>query len=188
MWYQTLLGVRNLGAPNTRFKNEHKKACKSEGTRFPRKSDFTSKVVNPFTRALEPPFYREVKGLLHSEIVLKYKEYSKCEHVQECLLPRDLWNYFHIFTSLPPVHTLNPDFWGNAFDLIFPWPSTLHSRKSPIAKISKLSSRVYNRSEVLQNLRSFHLHNSPNSPGFHRPEMSSRPAIQCLFGDYFAHH
>jgi hypothetical protein len=25
----------------------------------------TSKVVNPLTRALAPPFYREMKGLLH---------------------------------------------------------------------------------------------------------------------------
>jgi hypothetical protein len=45
-----------MGAPNTRFQNDHKKACKSEGTRFRRKSDFTSKVVSPFTCALEPPF------------------------------------------------------------------------------------------------------------------------------------
>jgi hypothetical protein len=45
-----------MEAPNTRFPNEHKKACKSEGTRFPRKSVSTSNVVNPFTRALKPPF------------------------------------------------------------------------------------------------------------------------------------
>jgi hypothetical protein len=32
------------------------------------------------------PFYREMKGLLHSEITLESKEYSLCEHVQECLL------------------------------------------------------------------------------------------------------
>jgi hypothetical protein len=51
------VGVRKLdGGPNTRFPNEHKKACKSEGTRFPRKSVSTSNVVNPFTRALKPPF------------------------------------------------------------------------------------------------------------------------------------
>jgi hypothetical protein len=67
-----------MGGPNTRFPNEHKKARKSEGTRFPRKSVSASKVVNPFTRALEPPFYRETKGLLHSEITLEFKEYSWC--------------------------------------------------------------------------------------------------------------
>jgi hypothetical protein len=32
------------------------------------------------------PYYRETKGLLHSEITLESKEYSQCEHVQECLL------------------------------------------------------------------------------------------------------
>jgi hypothetical protein len=32
--------------------------------------------VNPFTRALAPPFYRETKGLLHSENTLESKEYS----------------------------------------------------------------------------------------------------------------
>jgi hypothetical protein len=35
-----------------------------------------SKVMNPFTRALTPPFYRETKGLLHSENTLALKEYS----------------------------------------------------------------------------------------------------------------
>jgi hypothetical protein len=35
-----------------------------------------SKVVNPFTRALTPPFYRETKGLLHSDNTLELKEYS----------------------------------------------------------------------------------------------------------------
>jgi hypothetical protein len=35
-----------------------------------------SKVVNPLTRALTPPFYRETKGLLHSINTLELKEYS----------------------------------------------------------------------------------------------------------------
>jgi hypothetical protein len=36
----------------------------------------TFKVVNPFTRALAPPFYREMKGHLHPENTLALKEYS----------------------------------------------------------------------------------------------------------------
>jgi hypothetical protein len=32
------------------------------------------------------PFYREPKGLLHSKIALESKEYSKWEHVHQCLL------------------------------------------------------------------------------------------------------
>jgi hypothetical protein len=52
-----VLGSENwMEATNTRFQNKHKKACKSEGTRFLRKSVSVSKVVNPFTCALEPPF------------------------------------------------------------------------------------------------------------------------------------
>jgi hypothetical protein len=33
-------------------------------------------VMNEFTRALAPPFYREKKGLLHSENTLELEEYS----------------------------------------------------------------------------------------------------------------
>jgi hypothetical protein len=35
-----------------------------------------SKVMNEFTRALTPPFYRETKALLHSENTLALEEYS----------------------------------------------------------------------------------------------------------------
>jgi hypothetical protein len=45
-----------------------------------------SKVVNPITRALPTPFYRETKGLLHSENTLESWEYSLCEHVHKCPL------------------------------------------------------------------------------------------------------
>jgi hypothetical protein len=49
-------GLKIRGSPNTRFQNGHEKACKNEGTRNRRKSVLISKVVNPFTRALESPF------------------------------------------------------------------------------------------------------------------------------------
>jgi hypothetical protein len=32
------------------------------------------------------PFYNEMKELLHSEITLQSREYSKCEHIHECPL------------------------------------------------------------------------------------------------------
>jgi hypothetical protein len=44
-----------------------------------------SKVVNPLYTCPHAPFYREMKGLLHSESTLESKEYSQCEHVHECL-------------------------------------------------------------------------------------------------------
>jgi hypothetical protein len=45
--------------PNTsdeRFKNKHKKELKNPETRNLEKPVFSSKVVNPFTCALRPPF------------------------------------------------------------------------------------------------------------------------------------
>jgi hypothetical protein len=77
------------GPPNTNgvgFPNKYMKVCKSAETRNLPKSVLASKVVNPFTCALEPPFYKETKELLHSEINLESREYSKCEHVHEHLL------------------------------------------------------------------------------------------------------
>jgi hypothetical protein len=50
------------------------------------------------------PFYRETKGLLHSDNTLELKDYSQCEHTHKCLFTS------HIFTRLPLVHTLNLDF------------------------------------------------------------------------------
>jgi hypothetical protein len=36
----------------------------------------STKIVNPLTCALMPPFYREMKGLLHPYNTLELKEYS----------------------------------------------------------------------------------------------------------------
>jgi hypothetical protein len=44
------------------------------------------KSCEPLYTCSRAPFYRETKGLLHSEIALESKEYSQCEHVHECLL------------------------------------------------------------------------------------------------------
>jgi hypothetical protein len=67
-----MLGPKNQkGSPNMKegsFPKEHSKKCWTAVTRNLRKPKLASKVVNPFTRALEPPFYRETKGLLHSEV------------------------------------------------------------------------------------------------------------------------
>jgi hypothetical protein len=72
----TVLGSENrMESPNTRVANESAQVTKDGETKNLRMSVLTSKVVNPFTRALTPPF-RETKGLLHSEITLESKEYS----------------------------------------------------------------------------------------------------------------
>jgi hypothetical protein len=54
---------------------------------------------------------------------------------------RDLRGWFHTFTSLPLVHTLNPDFWDDIFDLASPWsPNLLFTKIS--AHCSSRSSRI----------------------------------------------
>jgi hypothetical protein len=44
------------------------------------------------------PFYRETKGILHSENTLEPKEYSQCEHVHKCLLHPVIYgaNFIHL--------------------------------------------------------------------------------------------
>jgi hypothetical protein len=70
------------------------------------------------------PFYRGVKGLLHSEHTLRSTEYSKWEHVHK----HHFW--LQTFTSLPIIHTLNPDFQCHAFDPASSW-LFICSRDSP---------------------------------------------------------
>jgi hypothetical protein len=65
-----------MESPNTRIGNKITKVMKRKGTRNPRKPVLASKVVNPFTRALAPPFIGKTKGLLHSEITLESRKYS----------------------------------------------------------------------------------------------------------------
>jgi hypothetical protein len=62
--------------PNTsdkRLKNEYKKEHKNSETKNLRKHVFSSKVVNPLYTCHLTPFYRERKGLLHSDIALRSK-------------------------------------------------------------------------------------------------------------------
>jgi hypothetical protein len=53
-----------MGPPNTNeegFSNEYTKLLRNQETRNLRKSVLASKVVNPFARALEPPFIRMLR-------------------------------------------------------------------------------------------------------------------------------
>jgi hypothetical protein len=49
---------------------------KDRETKNLRKPVLASKVVNPLYICPRAPFYRETKGLLHSEITLESREYS----------------------------------------------------------------------------------------------------------------
>jgi hypothetical protein len=44
------------------------------------------------------PFYRETKGLLHTENTLSLREYSQCERIQECLFRLTYLQICHQFT------------------------------------------------------------------------------------------
>jgi hypothetical protein len=65
-------------SPNTEVHNTNHtshESCKKE-TRNLRKYELASKVVNPFTRALAPPFIGRWRDFLHSENTLESREYS----------------------------------------------------------------------------------------------------------------
>jgi hypothetical protein len=66
---------------------------------------YFSKVMDLFTSA-PTPFYRETKGLLHFDIALGSKEYSKLEHVYECLLHPVI--YEANFRYLQACHPFTP--------------------------------------------------------------------------------
>jgi hypothetical protein len=78
------MGLSNTG--EERFLNEYAKVLINMETRNLWKFVLASKVVNPFYMCPWNPFYRETKGFLHSDNTLESKEYSRCEHVQECPL------------------------------------------------------------------------------------------------------
>jgi hypothetical protein len=79
-----------LESPNTRVaKQDHKQEHTSRerwGDKESSKACACLKSCESLYTCPRAPLYRETKGLLHSKITLKSKEYSKCEYVQECLL------------------------------------------------------------------------------------------------------
>jgi hypothetical protein len=94
--------------------------------------------VNPFTHALEPPFIRRRRDFNIPSLP------SNLENIPSVNM---YLNFFHIswfaglisyISSMPLVHTSNPDFWDYVFDLVFLWPLQLHSRKSSLIKNPEL--------------------------------------------------
>jgi hypothetical protein len=68
-----------------------------------------------------------------------------------------LWftGWFHTFTSLPLVHTLNPDFWDDIFDLASPWSSNL--------LFTKTTTHCNSRSPRISNSRTSQVPDSVSS-------------------------
>jgi hypothetical protein len=73
---------------------------------------FSSNVMNPFTRALRSPFIGRPRDFLHSDITLESKEYSKWEHVHECLLHPVI--YGANLRYLQACHSFTP--WTQTYD------------------------------------------------------------------------
>jgi hypothetical protein len=72
-------GSKNrMESPNTEVQNTDHTSHESCGkeTRNLRKYTLASKVVNPFTRALAPPFTGRRREFLHSENTLETREYT----------------------------------------------------------------------------------------------------------------
>jgi hypothetical protein len=86
-------------------------------------------------------------------------------------ISRDLRGWFHTFTSLPLVHTSNPDFWGNVFDLASCWfPNLLYTEIFAHHNLwiwTSLDSRISqvrdSRSSRVHDSRSSHVHDSRSS-------------------------
>jgi hypothetical protein len=77
-----------MRSPNTReiIVNAFKYSNDAKGDKESPKDCSHLKSCESFYTCPRAPFYRETKGLLHSENTLELKEYSQCEHVHECLL------------------------------------------------------------------------------------------------------
>jgi hypothetical protein len=77
------------GTPEHKWLEIHEqthKRAKERGDKESPKGCIRLKSCEPLYTCTRPLFYRETKGLLHSEITLRSKEYSKQEHAHECLL------------------------------------------------------------------------------------------------------
>jgi hypothetical protein len=76
---------------------------------------------------------------------------------------RDLRGWFHTFTSLPLVHTSNPDFWGNVFDLASCWfPNLLYTGIFTHCNL-RIWTSLYSRTSQVRDSRSSRVRDSRSS-------------------------
>jgi hypothetical protein len=108
---------KSEGSPNTRVWNKSTRVAKSKETKNLRKTALGSKVVNPFTRALAPLFIWRRRDFYIPKIP------SNVRNIPSVNI------YMNVFYKPALVHTSNPDFWGNVFDLASCWfPNLLYMK------------------------------------------------------------
>jgi hypothetical protein len=139
-----------MESPNTGFQNKYDKVCQSEGTRNPRKSVLVSKVVNPFTRALGPPFIQRRRDFYIPRLPSNLKNIPHVNRYKNVFCtPWFAGLISYIYKPTTSSH-FEPGLLRLVFDWVFSWPSTFDSWKPSIIKISKSSFRIHNWSESLQ--------------------------------------
>jgi hypothetical protein len=78
-------GVRKSDEVPEHKSQEHESQELRKGDKESPKACTRLKSCEPFYTCPHAPFYREMKGLLHSKNTLESREYCWCEHVHECL-------------------------------------------------------------------------------------------------------
>jgi hypothetical protein len=80
-------GVRKSeGVPEHKRRGQKHASHERQGDKESPKACTRLKSCESLYTCHRDPFYRETKELLHSENTLESKEYSQCEHIQECPL------------------------------------------------------------------------------------------------------
>jgi hypothetical protein len=82
-----MLGVwKSDGVPEHKGREQERRSHERRGDKESLKACTRLKSCESLYTCPRAPFYRETKGLLHSEITLESREYSSCECVHEFLL------------------------------------------------------------------------------------------------------
>jgi hypothetical protein len=94
---------------------------------------------------------------------------------------RDLRGWFHIFTSLPLVHTLNPDFWSDVFDLASSRTPKLLFMKTTALYDSRIKTSPDSRTSQIpdsQNFASF-------QPSWNRQQIREQEQYSAITFTYY---
>jgi hypothetical protein len=163
---------------NTTFQNEHTKVETKEGTRNPRKFVLASKVVNPFTRVLEPPFI----GRRRDIYILRLP--SNLENIPSVNMYINVF-YIPWFAGLISyIYKLATS--SHFKPRLLKWHLWLGLPLTYVSSFAKIFTYQDCRTETLRASQNSQVLDFLNSPDSSRPETDSRLAIQGQFGDYFA--